>query len=563
MRDGIKLYTSIYLPKAKGKHPVIMMRTPYGLNPYGKTFHRYMSTAYAEFAKHDYIIVFQNVRGTYMSEGVMEQIRPVGEGDYDDATDTYDTAQWIIDNLPTNGNIGVNGVSYNGFYATIAALAKHPAIKAVSPQAPITDWFIGDDAHVNGAFQNGMYNFAAFMFRERKKPTNRDGKNLFDVEGDYYDWFMSKGSMYNQMAPVIDSLPFLKLITEHPNYDEFWQKRNPTQHFKDIQAAVMVVGGWYDAEDCYGAFETYRKMCENSPSTHTYLVAGPWYHGGWNKAGFENIGDAWFGQNISRYFMKKIEYPFFAWYLEGKGEKPSYKAMVLPSAETMKAEMESVDPNEFWQALDSWPSANIECRRLYLAENESISQILPKQGSFSYISDPKHPVPFMENTSSGFDRSYMTADQRFAVRRTDVLSFTSDTLEQALHLAGPLKASLKVSMSSTDADMIIKLVDVRPDGTHMLVRHGIMPARYRRSLSMPEPMTPGVPEEIEFMLNDINHIFMKGHRLEILVMSSMYPLTAMNPQTFLENPYLAKEEDYKKAEITIHTGSYLEIPVVL
>ncbi len=563
MRDGTGLYTAIYLPKDGERHPVMMMRTPYGLNPYGKEFHKYLRTVQGIYAENKYIIVHQNVRGTYMSEGDMVHIRPVGEGPFDDATDTYDTAEWIINNLPTNGCIGVSGVSYNGYYATIAAIAKHPAIKAVSPQAPITDWFIGDDAHVNGAFHNGMYLFGSAMFRERKRPSNRGLQPLVNAEGDCYDWFMEKGSLDNLFSPVADSLEFFRQMVEHPTYDEFWEKRNPTRHFRDISAAVLVVGGWYDGEDCYGAFETYRKMCSESPSTETYLVAGPWYHGGWNKLEVNNLGDAWFGRNTQRHYLKNIEYPFFAYYLEGKGEKPSYKAMVLPSGETMKSVMENVDPNDGWRSYDSWPVADVEYRKFYLAENESISCEEPAPCTFTYISDPKHPVPFMEDTEAGLDRSFMVADQRFAVRRTDVLSFSTEALSAPLKIAGPLKASLKVSMTSTDADLIVKLVDVRPDGTHMLIRHGIMPARFRHGLSESHPMTPGQIEDIEFMLNDINHIFMPGHRLEVLIQSSMYPLVAMNPQTWLPNIYKARTSDYVKAEITVHGGSYLVLPVTI
>ncbi len=562
MRDGVKLYTAIYLPKDNDRHPVMMMRTPYGLNPYGKEFHKYLRTVQGVYAENKYIIVHQNVRGTYMSEGDMVQIRPVGEGPTDDATDTYDTAEWLINNLPTNGSIGVSGVSYNGYYATVAALSKHPAIKAVSPQAPITDWFIGDDAHANGAFHNGIYAFGASMFRERKRPTNRDMKPLVTIDGDCYDWFMKQGSLGNLLTPVLDSLEFMKEMVEHPTYDDFWAERNPTRHFKDIPAAVLVVGGWFDGEDCYGAFETYRRMCGDSPSTDTYLVAGPWYHGGWNKLDVDHLGDAWFGRGTQRYYLRNIEYPFFAHYLEGKGEKPAHKVTVLPSAETMQSVMESADPNSDWRHYDSWPVAGTEKRKFYLAENEKISFEEPSASEFTYISDPKHPVPFMENTADGFDRTFMVADQRFAVRRTDVLTFATDTLTEPLHVAGPLNASLKVSMTSTDADMIVKLVDVRPDGSHILIRHGIMPARFRDGLNVSRPMIPGEIADITFMLNDINHIFMPGHRLEILVQSSMYPMVAMNPQTWLPNIYKARDTDYVKAEITIHSGSNIELPIL-
>ncbi len=566
MRDGVKLYTAIYLPKDGEKHPVMMMRTPYGLTPYGKEFHKYLRNVQGVYAEHKYIIVHQNVRGTFLSEGDMVQIRPVGEGPVDDATDTYDTAEWIIRNLPTNGSIGVSGVSYNGFYATIAALSNHPAIKAVSPQAPITDWFLGDDAHANGAFHSSIYSFASRMFRERKRPTNRSNQALVKVEGDCYDWFMKKGSLDNLISPVVDSLEFLRQMVEHPTYDEFWEKRNPTNHFRNVKPAVLVVGGWYDAEDCYGAFETYRKLCSESPSTDTYLVSGPWYHGGWNKLDVDHIGDAWFGKGTQRYYLSNIEYPFFAYYLEGKGEKPKDKVMILPSRETMKSEMENMDLSDGGYATyDSWPPQGTYYEKMYLADNELLSKEKPAdESSYSYVSDPKHPVPFMEDTSDGFDRSFMVADQRYAVRRTDVLTFATGPLAEdaKVWVNGRVRVNLKVSMTSTDADLVVKLVDVRPDGKHILIRHGILPARFRDGFTESKPMTPGQPVEISFELNDISHVFNPGHHIEFLVMSSMYPLVAMNPQTWLPNVYKAKAEDYVKSEITIHGGSYIELPML-
>ncbi len=581
MRDGVKLYTSVYEPKDGKEHPVLLLRTPYGLNPYGKTFHHYLRSEHGIYAEHKYILVYQNVRGTYMSEGDFVQVRPVSSGGVDDATDTYDTAQWIVDNLKTNGNIGVLGVSYNGFYANIAAISKHPAIKAVSPQAPVTDWFVGDDAHTNGAFQNGMFLFGASFFRERHGFTKSWNKPVEEVEGDYYDWFLAKGALGNLLTPHRDSLEFLDQMMQHPDYDEFWKERNPANHFKGITAAALVVGGWYDGEDCYGALETYRRMCEQCPDNDVYLAFGPWYHGGWNKLDFASIGDAYFGADISRYYLENIEYPFFAYYLEGVGEKPAYKVMVLPSAETTKGVMEGKDVSLSWQSMQCWPPENVQHCKFYLSAGEKLlaeddsevcsanlydhaacsSDTLAAKG-FTYVSDPKHPVPFMENTAWGFGREYMTADQRFAVRRTDVLTFGTDTLTDELHIAGPVKVSFRVSMTSTDADLIVKLVDVRPDGSHILVRHGIMPARHRNGLEVSEPMTPGKIEDIEFVMNDINHVFEPGHRLEVLVMSSMYPLVAMNPQTFVPNIYEATDADYVRAEITIHFGSHLELPVM-
>lgn len=569
MRDGVRLYTAIYEPKSAGKHPVIMLRSPYPFNPYGKTFSDALKKNLYMFARNGYIIVMQNVRGTYLSEGEFVNVRPYipekEPGQIDEATDTYDTAQFLVDNCSTNGAIGVKGISYPGFYATLAALSGHPAIKAVSPQAPVTDWWIGDDAHLNGAFQNAMYSFASSFMRERNAPTIRWNPSLVKIEGDIYDYFLEREPLGDLLSPVVDNLPFLKELTLHPDYDSFWKERNPALHLGGVKVPMMVVGGWFDAEDCYGAFETFRKIRELSPDCPSYLVSGPWYHGGWKNLEYDHLSEAYFGKGSGQFFLEEIEYPFFAYYLEGKGEKPDYTALILPSGETSAKDKENYTISaEDWEKLPSWPQFS-SVKRFYPADDEKLSSKPSSEpSSFSYVSDPLHPVPYCAETTTQFSRDAHAGNQKFASRRTDVLSFVGDKLEEEVSVYGQVKAHFCMALSTTDADIVFKVIDVRPDGYHMLVRQGVLPVRYRNGIGKGIPAIPGQKMEMDIVLNDIAHKFCKGHRIMVQVQSSLFPLIAMNPQTFLPNQYCAVSSDYVKSEITIYTGengSWVDLPV--
>ena len=569
MRDGVSLYTAIYEPKSEGPHPVILLRSPYPFNPYGKTFSDQLKKNLYMFARNGYYIVMQNVRGTYLSEGEFVNVRPYiadkADGQIDEASDTFDTAEFLVSNLDTNGSIGVKGISYPGFYATLAALSGHPAVKAVSPQAPVTDWWIGDDAHLNGAFQNSMYSFAASFMRERKSPTIRWNPSLVEMEGDIYDYFLEREPLGDLLSPIVDRLPFLKELTLHPDYDSFWEERNPTSHLKGINVPMLVVGGWFDAEDCYGAFETFRKVRELSPDCPSYLVSGPWYHGGWKNLDYDHLSEAYFGKGTSQYFLEEIEYPFFAHYLEGKGEKPDYTAMILPSGETSQKEMENhVVTSEDWEKLPSWPFFSSKVR-FYPSDDEVLSAVpSEKVSSFSYVSDPLHPVPYCSETTTKFSRDAHAGNQKFASRRTDVLSFIGEKLPEPLAVYGQVRAHFSLSISSTDADVIFKVIDVRPDGYQMLVRQGVLPVRYRNGIRKGIPAVPGQKMELDIDLNDIAHVFLQGHRVMVQVQSSLFPLIAMNPQTFLPNQYKAVASDYVKSEITLYGGeggSWVDFPV--
>jgi len=599
MRDGVRLYTAIYEPKAiagatvdalqpggpelsaKGSGsstvqpegmPVILLRTPYPLNPYGKSFSDALKGYMALFARAGYIIVFQNVRGQFMSEGDFINVRPLASLEdaaapvIDEATDTYDTAEWLLRNCRTNGNIGVKGVSYPGLYATMAALSRHPAIKAVSPQAPVTDWWLGDDAHINGAFQSSMIPFAASFMRPRKRPGIRFPKSLVTIDKDIYDWFLERDvrEIFGGLSGKVD---FLHESLEHPDYDEFWKRRNPVKYLRNISPAVMVVGGWYDAEDCWGAFETYRKLREQSPDTDLFLVAGPWYHGGWRKPGYENLGDAWFGAGSPEYFLSEIEFPFFEHYLAGRGEAPSKPVIILPSGETRQELMEGRSTDASWEYLDTWPAAT--AKRMYLGPREKLLDEDPTISGgaaepledFIYVSDPAHPVPYCAETTMRISRDAMASDQRFASRRPDVLSFAGPILREPLKIEGRVTARLRLTITGTDADMVLKIIDIRPDGYHMLVRSGVMPVRYRRSFERGEAATPGEPFDLDIELNDIAHHFMPGHRLMVQIQSSLYPLILMNPQRFVANPALARPDDFRKITIAVRPGSWVQLPI--
>lgn len=522
MRDGVRLYTAVYEP-VEGERPVIMIRTPFPLNPYGKTFTRDLRTYLSLFTATRYIIVFQNVRGRFMSEGEFVDIRPLG-GQADEATDTYDTAQWLLDNCRTNGCIGVKGVSYPGFYATMASLSGHPAVKAVSPQAPVTDWFMGDDAHISGIRQLPLYPFGLSFFKPRKAKSISWPKPVVPYpEGDLYDAYMEKGS--GLFDAVKDKLPFINQMQEHPDYDAFWQKRNAAASLVKENVpggkfpAFLVVAGFYDAEDCYGPFEVFNRLKTQTPDTEVFLCAGPWYHGAWKKSWYRNIGNVWFSPWSAEYFREQVEFPFFEHYLNGKQELPA-KVCILPSGETMpdadaagSRKHSVVNARPDWQKMDSWPPKGRE-----------VVFNLP-EGSFT--SDPSRSVPYTDGILESFSREAFVADQRFASRRPDVYAYSTDKLKEPLNVYGKVTVNLSLSVDQPDADIIVKLIDVRPDGYQLPVRIGAKPIRYRNSFSIPESAESGKEYQLSIELTDIAHHFMPGHRLMIQIQGTMFPLLAL------------------------------------
>ena len=584
MRDGVNLSTSIYEPVKSAfsgsgvdfssGRPIIMTRTPYGIKPYGEKFAGELKSYMRNFVRNGYVIVFQSVRGTYMSEGSYENVRPFNPGKSvghdgrvgtDEASDSYDTVDWLIHNVASNGKVGVKGVSYPGFYATLAGMSGHPSIKAISPQAPVTDWFMGDDIHHNGAiFLSDLCSFGGSFFRTRGGLTEKGMPGLVVPDKPIYDYY--KGKPISEVLSPMDTLAFMKDVISHPDYDSFWIRRNPTHFFRNMRCAVMVVGGLYDAEDCYGAIETFRILDKRFPKSDSYLVEGPWYHGGWRDLKYDHLDGSYFGTGSAAYFIDEIEYPFFAYYLEGKGNKPA-RINMLPSGETGKDLMDDRSSDNMWVRSSSWPLNNVTFRKLYLHGDRTVSF---SHGGYpetiSYISDPASPVPFFHGNPDSRGRDYMAGDQSFASERSDVISFTGRTLADTLAVAGPLKVHISFSSTGTDADIVVKLIDVRPDGYQMMVRGDVMPARYRDGFEKAEALKPGKRYSVTFTLNDVYHYFLPGHRLMVQVQSSWFPLVAMNPQTFVENQCKALANDYASACITLYfeknANSYIEIPVL-
>ena len=559
MRDGVKLYTSVYQPVDSDNRPVLLVRTPYSCAPYGDGWKGDLTEYMTEFLRNKYILVFQDVRGRYMSEGEYENVRPYNPdksgNEIDEASDTYDTIEWLLANTDNNGSVGVTGMSYPGFYATMAALSGHPALKAVSPQAPILDWFKGDDVHHNGALMlMDIYSFAPYMFKKHDNPVEEDHGLPSPIGPDAYSWFLDKLTPANMTAALPDTLQFWNEILEHPDYDEYWNERSLEPYLNDIDPAILVVGGEFDTDDCYGALNTYKLIRDNSPQTDLHFVYGPWTHGGWHNTDYEGLGDRKFGKNLSRYFMEKIEYPFFRYYLEGKGKRPEPVYLFASGSEE-------------WQVMEKWPADGIGYTPLYLSENSSLSfdQPLELQSSATYISDPLSPVPFMEDASRR-NNAYMVADQTFASLRSDVLTYTSPVIEETLKLHGPLQVRLDLAISSEDADIVVKFIDVHPDGYQMLVRGDVFPIRYRYGYDNPVKANPGEILHLEFTMNDIAHWVLPGHKMMVQIQSSWFPLVNLNPQTYLTDIYEADREDYITSEITIYHQkdalSHIVLPIL-
>lgn len=579
MRDGIKLFTSFYIPKDQSeKHPFLMTRTPYSCAPYGEAFMGIWNNYKMAYAKENYIFVTQDVRGRYMSEGEFMDVRPFNSKkkgkEIDEASDTYDAIDWMVKNIPNNnGNVGVTGTSYPGFYSTEAALSNHPALKAVSPQAPVTDWFIGDDFHHNGAFfQMDAFNFYPVFGKPHPVPTKNYGPGFVKTNYDNYDFFLKAGTLKNLSRMIGDSIRFWHEMMEHPDYDAWWQARNARVGLYNVKPAMLWVGGVFDAEDCWGAWNSYKATEKQSPQTNNKIVMGPWYHGQWSREG-SYLGNVRFESNTSEYFQKNMEIPFFQYHLKGKGSV----------AELAEANIFFTGENK-WRTFTQWPpESNAVFKSLFITNSSGLSFRSPVTQSmpgttYSYISDPAKPVPYTEDVHNGRTREYMTDDQRFASRRPDVLSFEMDITED-LTLAGPVIANILTSISTTDADFVVKLIDVFPEqfsytssvkgdgkiypmgGYQMLVRGEIMRGRYRNSFSKPEAFVPNQTTTVKFELPDVAHTFKKGHKLMIQIQGSWFPLADRNPQQFV-NIYKADEKDFIPSTIKILPGTYFELPVL-
>jgi uncharacterized protein len=561
MRDGIRLHTAIYTPKDQSQqYPILLKRTPYSCNPYGET-DMVGTFQNMELGRSGYIFVFQDVRGRYMSEGDFQDVRPFNpsrkKGEIDEATDTYDTVEWLLANLNDNGKVGVYGISYPGFYATMAILAGHPAIKAVSPQAPVTDWFIGDDFHHNGALMLlDAFAFYSGFGKARPKPTTQGQPGFSDWKTpDNYDFFLNVGALPNFNRRFLkDSIAFWNDLVAHPNYDDWWKVRNPRPFLTNIQPAVLTVGGLFDAEDCFGAWNLYKAIEKQNPAQHSNrVVVGPWTHGGWARNAGDKLGNVSFVQKTSAYFQSNVEFKFFEFYLKSR------TAMDLPEATVFET------GSNQWTNYAAWPPAEAKPVRYYFQEKSQLSTTLPaaaKQAD-TYVSNPAKPVPYTEDVHLRRTNQYMTDDQRFAARRPDVLVYETPVLDKTLTVTGPVTAELWVSLDDDkaagknllDADFVVKLIDVFPDtlnkvengipmgGYQMLVRGEIMRGRYRDSFETPAGFKRNKPYLVRFELPDVAHAFLPGHQLMIQVQSSWFPLADRNPQQFVDI-YQASDSDF-------------------
>lgn len=577
MRDGIKLFTTVYMPKdLSEKHPILLTRTPYSCAPYGEDkFSAFWNSPRTYFMKENYIYVQQDVRGRWMSEGIFEDIRPYNPNkkgtETDEASDTYDTIDWLVKNLQNNnGNVGVFGISYPGFYSTMAALSNHPALKAVSPQAPVTEWFLGDDFHHNGAFMlmDGFAFYSGFG-KPRPTPTTIGAKGFDFPTKDNYAFYLRTGALTNFTKLMGDSIKFWKDLMSHPNYDAWWKARDARANVQLISPniATLVVGGLYDAEDCYGAWNLYKAI-EKKTKNNNKIVIGPWYHGQWARSDGSFLGNVQWGSNTTEWYGKNVELPFFNYYLKQKGNIDQLQEATIFFS----------GANE-WKHLPKWPVDEVKYESYALRKGGYLSKIVPLIAPLSsweeYTSDPAKPVPYTEDIHFGRTREYMTDDQRFAARRPDVLVFQTEPLENDLTLAGPITADLMVAITGTDADFVVKLIDVFPDnftyekdngyvmnGYQMLVRGEVMRGKFRNSFEKPEPFVPNKPTRVKYELPDVAHTFKKGHRLMIQVQSSWFPLVDRNPQQFMDI-YQAKDSDFKKATIRIyHNDSKIILPIL-
>ncbi|MEW5850849.1 MAG: CocE/NonD family hydrolase [Myxococcota bacterium] len=568
MRDGVILHTDAFIPKdASRSYPILLQRTPYSLQPYGvdnlpspkdaRLLRRFAPSEH--FIREGYIFVHQDVRGRLMSEGEFMDVRPraTKKGEVDEATDAYDTVDWLVRNVPNNnGRVGVWGISYPGFYAAQAAIDAHPAVKAISPQAPVTEWFIGDDFHHNGAFSLApAFDFYGSFGKARPKPTKKMAWDNNHDMADVYEFFLGLGPVANANTRFFKGeIAFWNQLMEHGTRDDFWKARDPRPHYRDAKPAILTVGGWYDAEDLWGSLETYRAFETQSPRAENHLVMGPWRHGGWSRTDGDRLGDITFDAKTSLFYRERIELPFFERHLKGKSTEPTPEAWMFETGTNQ------------WRQYPRWPPVEAKPVTLYFQAKGALSTTAPTTpqidaGSDAYVSDPARPVPYDSRLSAEVEGEFMTGDQRFASRRPDVLVYSTGTLEEDVTLSGPLEASLWVTVTGTDADFVVKVIDVHPQdradpdpnptgvrlgGYQQLVRGEIMRGKFRNSFEKPEPFKPGEPTLVRIALPDVNHTFRAGHRIMVQVQSSWFPFMDRNPQTFTDI-YRATESDFRAA----------------
>jgi hypothetical protein len=587
MRDGIKLHTVIYSPNDDSQaYPILLVRTPYSAEPHGMgEFHPVEKLAPSEdFVKDGYIFVFQDVRGTFNSEGQWVNLRPVNDtpddrpGTTDETTDAYDTIEWLVENVSNNnGRVGMWGISHPGWYTLMGIVNPHPALKAASPQAPTFDAFIGDDDHHNGAFNlMGVEWWYAMSIVSGPGRQTLNGKWPEAIEFPTawpYEFYLNAGPtdelnktyFGNRLTQVWDN------ILEHPNYDEFWQRRNLRHLLGDTEIPLLNVATWFDVYDPYGAFETYRTIEELNPDNQSILVSGPWSHGGWHYEDGSRLGSIHFGSNPTEYYQERVVFPFFQYHLKGKGHWRADEAVVFETGKNR------------WHHLPSWPPKGVSHENIYLHHNGRLAFEAPESNGDlhdAYVSDPHKPVPYTDEIRRDRGAKYMVGDQRYSSTRPDVLTYQTDPLQHDITIAGPVLVNLFASTSGTDSDWFVKLIDAHPGqlekstegqgqalmaGYQMLVGYEVMRSKYRNSFSNPEPMVPDEPAHISFNIWDKFHTFRKGHRIMVQIHSSWFPVFDRNPQTFTDI-YRARDSHYRKARQNVYRSndmpSHLVLPVV-
>lgn len=587
MRDGVRLFTSVYEPKdTSHPYPFLMTRTPYTVSPYGEDHDRRQLGPSEAFDRAGYIFVFQDVRGRYLSGGNFIDMppqfdQPSSSHEVDESTDMYDAVDWLLKNIPNNnGRVGIWGISYPGFYTSASIINSHPAIKAASPEAPMTNLFMGDDSYHGGAFMlDANFSFYAF-FRPRPNNTPAPPEGNFTPFNygttDAYDFYLQNYPLSN-LENLIKN-PLFDDNVNHDTYDSFWQPRDLSQHMKNVKCATLEVGGWFDAEDLSGPVRTFHAIDKYNSGNFNGLVIGPWVHGGWARYEGNHLGRVQFDSNTGDFYREHIIFPFFEQYLKGNGDAHLPKAYVFETGSNV------------WRQYASWPPKNVESKTLYLHAHGKLSFEPPAAGEQAYdeyTSDPKHPVPFVAYAAEDVPQEYMLSDQRFAAKRPDVVTYMTDPLKEDVTIAGPVSPHLHVSSSGTDSDFDVKLIDVYPadypdqetseargqrtdvnmptekmGGYQMLVRGEPMRAKFRNSWEKPEPLVSGQVTPVNFDMQDINHTFRRGHRIMIQIQSSWFPLTDLNPQTFMTIPK-AKLSDFHAATERIYHSAQAPTGIVV
>ena len=573
MRDGVHLFISVYSPRDKSKkYPILLTRTPYSCAPYGEQKYARFLGASKEFVDEGFIFVLQDVRGRFMSEGEFDNMRACipdknDKNQVDESSDTYDTIEWLIKNIDNNnGKVGMWGNSYPGFYTIMGTIDAHPNLVCASPQAPISDWFVGDDMHHNGAFSVLMsFNFFKTFGIPRPHPINSWPQSVDYDSPDAYNFFIEHTPIKKLNEELLKhNIPFWDTMSNHGTNDYYWKSRSNLQYMKNIKPALLIVGGLYDAEDMYGPLHIYKAIEKNNQSNNTRIVMGPWTHGSWVYSKGDSLGDFSFDQNSADFYRKEILLPFFNYYLKGEGDLKLDDAYVFNTGINK------------WSDFETWPPKDVNETKYYFQPDEKLNSTSPgTEESFSeYISDPVNPVPYtatFQDSKSFYNRIHLIEDQRYVSTRPDVLTFETDALSENVTIAGPITADLFVSTTGTDADFVVKVIDVYPDdakdpvpnpakveigGYERLVRTEIMRGKFRNSYEKPEPFTPNEITEVKINLNDAYHTFKAGHKIMIQVQSSYFPFFDVNPNTFCDI-YSADKDKFVIAMIKIfHSKEY-------